>query len=138
LRPCGDYRRHLNAITNPNRYPIPRLQDCTYLLAGKKIFSRLDLQRTYQNIRVHEDDIEKTAITTPFGLYEFPRMTFGLRNAAQTFQRFLNNVVFRDMGFTQSDVESEGETSPFLFCYIDGVIIASSDHICLKEHEESF
>ena len=64
-----------------------------------------------------EDHIYKTAITTPFGLYEFKRMPFGLKNAAQTFQRFINEVL--------SGLD-------FAYAYIDDVLVASNnedDHI---------
>lgn len=91
-RACGDYRR-LNAVTVPDRYPIPRLHDFTYSLLGKKYFSIIDLKKAYYQVQNREEDVMKTAVITPFGLYEFTRMCFGLRNAGQTFQRHIDNVL---------------------------------------------
>ncbi|CAK1580192.1 unnamed protein product [Parnassius mnemosyne] len=89
LRVCGDYRR-LNSITTPDRYPIPRVKDFTHQLSDKTIFSTIDLNRAYEQIYVRNDDIEKTAIITPMGLFEFQRMTPGLKNAGKTYQIFIH------------------------------------------------
>jgi hypothetical protein len=91
-RPCGDYRR-LNLVTMPDSYSLPNIQDFSARLHGCSNFSKLDLRKGYYQIPVQEGHIHKTAVITPFGLWEFLRMPFGLRNAEQSFQRFMDEVL---------------------------------------------
>ena len=69
-RACGDYRA-LNAASEDDRYPMPHLQDFTIHLEGKSIFSKVDLVRAYNQVPMNASDIAKTAIVTPFGLFEY-------------------------------------------------------------------
>jgi Reverse transcriptase (RNA-dependent DNA polymerase) len=86
------------------------MQDLSTFLHGSKIFTKLDLSKGYYQVPMNEGDIPKTAIITPFGLYEFIFMPFGLKNAAQTFQRLMDSL-FR--------------TIPFIFIYLDDILIFS-------------
>ena len=108
-RPCGDYRR-LNASTEDDRYPLPHIQAFNSHLAGCTVFSKIDLIRGYHQIPMAQTSIAKTAVITPFGLWEFLRMPFGLKNAAQSFQRLMDGIL-RDM--------------PFAFVYLDDILVAS-------------
>ena len=112
-RPCGDYRR-LNTV--PDRYPLPNIADFTSRVTGSTIFSKLDLQKGYYQVLMAEEDICKTAIITPFGMFEFLRLPFGLRNAGNTFQRMMDSIL--------------GDL-PYCFTYIDDILVFSSN---LEEH----
>jgi hypothetical protein len=85
----------------------PLTRPSYHQLSGCRFFSKIDLVRAYNQISVHPNDTQKTAIT-PFGLFEFPFMSFGLRNATQTFQRFMDNIL---------------RGLEFCFAYIDDILI---------------
>ncbi|KAJ9509347.1 hypothetical protein QJQ45_001810 [Haematococcus lacustris] len=91
LRMCIDYRA-LNKFTVRDRYPLPRIDDLFDKLAGKRVFSSLDLQSGYHQTRITEEDVPKTAFLTPTGQFQFKVLCFGLTNAPATFQRMMNNV----------------------------------------------
>jgi hypothetical protein len=69
-RPCGDFRR-LNLVTEADKYPLPNMLDFADRLTGCKVFSKIDLRKGYWQIPVRPEDVQKTAVITPFGLFEF-------------------------------------------------------------------
>jgi cleavage and polyadenylation specificity factor subunit 1 len=120
FRPCGDYRL-LNEQTVPDRYPTPNIADLTSMLAGARVFSKIDLLKGYFQVPVHPDDVPKTAIVTPFGSYVFYFSTFGLRNAGCTFQRMMDQI-FGDL--------------PFMLIYVDDLLIFSKNAEDHRHHLE--
>ncbi|OXU16722.1 hypothetical protein TSAR_004976 [Trichomalopsis sarcophagae] len=110
-RAAGDYRG-LNAITIPDRYPLPIILQSS----PGNVFSTVDLENAFYQIPIDEDNIEKTVVTTPFGLFEFLGTSLGLKNATQTMQQAMD-LVLRKL--------------PFAKFYVDDIFIASKDH---EEH----
>lgn len=116
----GDYRA-LNKVTTPDRYPVPHIHDLLNAFQGKSVFTTIDLERAYHQIPIQEEDIPKTAVITPFGLFEFLTMQNGLCNASQTFQRYMHRI-FGDLDF--------------VVIFIDDICIASSNPTEHREHVE--
>jgi hypothetical protein len=89
LRLCIDFRQ-LNKVTPKNKYPLPRIDDLFYQLKNAKIFSKIDLTSGYHEVRIKEEDINKTTFKTRYGHYEFTVVQFGLSNAPVVFMCLMN------------------------------------------------
>ncbi|GJU18530.1 putative reverse transcriptase domain-containing protein [Tanacetum coccineum] len=116
---CIDYRE-LNKLTVKNHYPLPRIDDLFDQLQGSQFFSKIDLRSRYHQLRVHEDDIPKSAFRTRYGHFEFTVMPFGLTNAPAIYIDLMNRVCrpYLDM---------------FVIVFIDDILIYSKTQ---EEHVE--
>ncbi|GJX12006.1 putative reverse transcriptase domain-containing protein [Tanacetum coccineum] len=110
----------LNKLTVNNRYPLPRINDLFDQLQGSQFFSKIDLRSGYHQLRVHEDDIPKTAFRTRYGHFEFTVMPFGLTNAPAVFMDLMNRVC-------------RPYLDKFVIVFIDDILIYSKTR---EEHVE--
>ena len=117
MRATGDYRP-LNDRTQLCGYPLPNLKNFVGHLNGSRVFSKLDMVKAFYNIPLSEESSNKTTIVTPWGAFKYRRLAMGLRNSAQSYQRWMDHI-FHDM--------------PGVFVYIDDILVHSKND---KEHGE--
>ncbi|GKB70370.1 putative reverse transcriptase domain-containing protein [Tanacetum coccineum] len=118
FRMCIDYRE-LNKLTIKNRYPLLRIDGLFDQLQGAHYFSKIDLQYGYHQLRVHDDDISKTAFRTRWH-FNFTVMPFGLTNAPAVFMDLMNRVC-------------KPYLDKFVIVFIDDILIYSK----MKEDHEN-
>jgi len=114
-KPGGNWRitcdyRALNCQTVADSYSLPLLTDFANDMAGSRIFSSLDLFKGYHQIEIAPEDQCKSVMVTPIGSYKYKRMSMGLRNASQSFQRLMNKVL---------------RGIPNIFVYVDDILVHS-------------
>jgi hypothetical protein len=119
MRLCIDYRE-LNWVTIKNKYPLPRIDDLFDQLKEALVFSKIDLWSGYHQLKVREEDVQKTAIQTRYGHYEFMVMSFGLTNAPSVFMDLMNQVFHNYL-------------DQFVVVFIDDILVYSTNH---HEHGE--
>ena len=84
--------KELNKVTIKNKYPLPRIDDLFDQLHGARVFSKLDLQSGYHQLKVKKENIQKTTFRTRYDHYEFLVMPFRVTNASTVFMDSMNQV----------------------------------------------
>ena len=110
--------RKVNDISKSDSYPLPRIDDLIDKIGHSKYLSKFDARKGFFQVKLTDRAKLATAFATPFGLYQFKRMCFGVKGGPATFQRLMNNLL--------------GHCSCFIVVYIDDICIFSSswsDHI---------
>jgi hypothetical protein len=115
---CIDYQP-LNVVTIKNKYPLPCINLLFDQLASAKVFSKIDLQSVYNQIKIREEAILKTTFSTRYGLYEYLVMSFGLTNAPAHFMYLVNSIFMVEL-------------DKFVVVFIDDILIYSKN---VEEHE---
>jgi hypothetical protein len=119
LRLCINFRQ-LNKVTVKNKYSLSRIDDRFDQLKDAKIFLKIDLRSGYHQVRIKDEDINKTTFRTRYGHYEFIVVPFGLSNALVVFMSLMNGV-FRDY------------LDKFVIVFLDGILVYSKSE---EEHEK--
>ncbi|GJV96861.1 putative reverse transcriptase domain-containing protein [Tanacetum coccineum] len=113
-----DYQE-LNKLTIKNRYPLPRIDNLFDQLQGSQYISKIDIRSGYHQLRVHKEDIPKTAFKTRYEHFKFTVMPFGLTNAHTIFMDLMNRVC-------------KPYLNEFVVVFIDDILIYSKSK---EEHE---
>ena len=93
IRICGDFRQTVNPVSKLDRYPIPKVEDLFAVLAGGKVFSKIDFTQAYQQLPLDDVSKEYVVINTHKGLFHYTRLPFGISSALGIFQRVIESVL---------------------------------------------
>ena len=117
-RPCGDFRL-VNNVTLQTANTLPNLNHFTNHIKRSKVFSKVDMSKAFHFIPIKKEDQIKVCVNTPWGLYKFLRMPFGLKNAPGSFQAFANEVL---------------NGIPNCYVYLDDIIVFSESE---EQHQKT-
>jgi RNase H-like domain found in reverse transcriptase/Reverse transcriptase (RNA-dependent DNA polymerase) len=112
----------LNKLVELDKYSLPNIEQILYNLHGMKFFSKIDLKDGFFQIPLAEKDKHKTAFRIKHKLYEWNVMPMGFKNAPAIFQRYMDNVLGKEIGRS-------------CFVYVDDILIFGKDEI---SHDEAY
>ena len=88
----------LNRACLKDSYPLPRIDTLVDSTARRELISFMDVFSGYNQIKMNEDDQERTSFVTSQGLFCYKVMSFGLKNAGATYQRLMNKMYAHQIG----------------------------------------
>uniref|UniRef100_A0A5S6R3L9 RNA-directed DNA polymerase n=2 Tax=Trichuris muris TaxID=70415 RepID=A0A5S6R3L9_TRIMR len=112
IRICGDFKLSVNSQLEVEHYPIPRIEEIFHKLGKGQTFTKIDLADAYLQIELDDESKIFMVVNTPFGLYQYQRLPFGVASAPSIFQRFMDQLV--------SDI-------PGCVAYLDDIIVTGAN-----------
>jgi len=100
-----DYQK-LNRQTVKNNYPLSLITELVDNMGSKRVFTKMDLQWDYNNVRIKKGDEWKAAFTTHVGSFELVIMFSGMTNSPTIFQAMMNKIL--------RDIINEGKVAAFV------------------------